>query len=102
MNLRYLLNNSRAHARTIGELAESLRVSRREIEKAAQDARLEGVPIVSASEGLWLGNDEEALAWCEKQRNRAIHLMESAQGVQRGVEARRAIRAGQTSWLDAA
>jgi predicted DNA-binding transcriptional regulator YafY len=95
MNLRYLLNNSRDHARTIGELSESLKVSRREVEQAVQDARLDGVPIVSASEGLWIGTDEEALAWCEKQRSRAIHLMESAQGVQRGVEARRAIRAGQ-------
>lgn len=97
-DIRYLLNNSRAHARTIGELAEALRVSRREIEAAIQAARLDGVPIVSGSEGVWIGTDEEALAWAERQHSRANHLHESAQGVERGVEARRAIGQGVMPW----
>ena len=61
-DLRYLLNNSRAHARTIGELAEALRVSRREIEAAVQAARIDGVPIVSGSEGLWISDSPEEVA----------------------------------------
>ena len=92
MPLRLLahLGNSEATARTLSELAEVLSQPRRAIETAVQDARLRGVPIISSSKGLWLGTDAEALAWCERQRSRAIHLMESAQGVQRGVERRAA------------
>ena len=101
MNLRAYLANNEAFALTLSEIAEAANVSRREVEQAVQDARLAGMPVVSSSRGIWLGNDAEALAWCERQRSRAIHLMESAQGVQRGVEARRA-NAEQTSWLDAA
>lgn len=99
-DIRYLLNVGRDHARTIGEMAETLNVPRRVIEESIQAARLDGVPIVSGSEGLWLGTDAEALAWCERQRSRAIHLMESAQGVQRGVERRAASQA--TLWGEAA
>ena len=61
-DLRYLLNNSRTHARTIGSLSESLKVSRREIEAAVQAARLNGVPIVSGSEGLWISDSPEEVA----------------------------------------
>lgn len=92
MPLRLLadLGNSEATAKTLGQIAESANVSRREVEQAVQDARLSGMPVVSSSKGLWLGTDAEALAWCERQRSRAIRLMESAQGVQRGVERRAA------------
>ena len=82
------LGNSEAAARTIGDIAESARVSRREVEASIQQARLDGYPVVSSAHGVWLGTDQEALAWCERQRSRAIHLMQSAQGVQRGVERR--------------
>lgn len=98
MPLRLLahLGNSEATAKTLGQIAESANVSRREVEQAVQDARLSGMPVVSSSKGLWLGTDAEALAWCERQRSRAIHLMESAQGVQRGVERRGASQ--ETLW----
>lgn len=89
-DIRYLLNVGRDHARTIGELAETLNVPRRSVEESIQSARLDGVPIISGSEGVWLGTDEEALAWCERQRSRAIHLMETAQAVQRAAEDHRA------------
>ena len=75
---------------TYSELAERMGITRREAEAAVQDARLHGEPIVSGPRGLWLGCDAEALAWCERQRSRAVKLMESAQGVQRGVERRTA------------
>lgn len=76
---------------TYSELAERMGITRREAEAAVQDARLHEEPIVSGPRGLWLASsDSEALAWCERQRSRAIHLMESAQGVQRGVERRTA------------
>lgn len=84
------------HPTTYSELAERMGVTHREAMTAVQEARVAGEPIVAGSRGLWLGTDEEALAWCERQRSRGITLMESAQGVQRGVEARRATRAGQT------
>lgn len=84
----------RDNAVTIGALAEANGITRREVEAFIQQARLDGSPIVSGSDGVWLGTDQEALAWCERQRSRAVHLMESAQGVQRGVEARRARQEG--------
>jgi len=79
---------------TLSALAEMNGCSRREVEAFIQQARLNGTPICTGPEGAWIGTDEEALAWCERQRSRAIHLIESAQGVQRGVEARRATQEG--------
>lgn len=102
MNVRRHLNIGQDGAIKYPELAERMGVSEREAQDAVQHARLQGEPIVSGNPGLWIAtSDAEALAWCERQRSRAIHLMESAQGVQRGVEARRAT-VEQTSWLDAA
>ena len=61
-DIRYLLNVGRDHARTIGSLSESLNVSRREIEAAVQAARLDGIPVVSGSEGLWISDSPEEVA----------------------------------------
>ena len=94
------LNRSADAAITLSELAERMGVSRREAEAAVQEARLAGEPIVSGPRGLWIGTDEEALAWCERARARAIHQLETVKGVQAGVEARRARQ--ETLWGEAA
>ena len=101
-DLRYLLNNSRTHARTIGELAESLRVSRREIEASVQAARLDGVPIVSGSEGLWIASTpQEALEAAQALRRRAITQLVTARALRAAGKRMAAIRQ-QTLWEEAA
>ena len=72
-DVRYLLNVGRDNARTIGELAETLNVPRRVIEESIQAARLDRVPIVSGSEGVWLTNDpDELLRAAESLRKRLV------------------------------
>lgn len=82
MNIRYLLNIGRDHARTIGELAEALNLPRRSIEEAVQAARLEGVPIVSGSEGLWIASSShEARSAALALRRRAITQLVTARAL---------------------
>lgn len=80
-------------------LAERMGVTEREAMQAVQDARLASEPILSGARGLWLASSpQEAREWAQRQRSRAIHLMESAQGVERWADA----QAGeQTTWLAA-
>ena len=92
-DMRYLLNNSRAHARTIGELAEALNLPRREIEAAVQAARLDGVPIVSGSEGLWIASTPlEALEAAQALRRRAITQLVTARALRAAGKRMAAIR----------
>ena len=92
-DLRYLLNNSRTHARTIGSLSESLKVSRREIEAAVQAARLNGVPIVSGSEGLWIASTaQEALEAAQALRRRAITQLVTARALRAAGKRMAAVR----------
>lgn len=98
ISLTSMLNNSRTHARTIGELAEALRVSRREIEAAVQHARLDGVPIVSGSEGLWIASDaQEALEAAQALRKRAITQLVTARALRAAGKRMAAVRQ-QTLW----
>ncbi len=68
-------------------LAERLGVTEREAQEAVQESRKAGIPIVAGARGLWLASTpQEAREWAQRQRSRAIHLMESAQGVERWAE----------------
>ena len=101
-DVRYLLNNSRAHARTIGELAETLNVPRREIEQSVQAARLDGIPVVSGSEGLWIASTpQEALEAAQALRRRAITQLVTARALRAAGKRMAAIRQ-QTLWEEAA
>ena len=51
----------RDRARTIGDLAESLGVSRRVVEKGVESLRASGTPICSGSDGIWLTTSEAEL-----------------------------------------
>ena len=80
-------------------LAERMGVTEREAMQAVQDARLASEPILSGARGLWLASSpQEAREWAQRQRSRAIHLMESAQGVERWADAQ---EGEQTTWLAA-
>ena len=72
-------------------LAERMGVTEREAQEAVQEARLAHVPILSGARGLWLASSpQEAREWAQRQRSRAVHLMESAQGVERWADEREA------------
>lgn len=73
VNVRYHLLIGRGYARTIGELSESLDLPRRVIEEAVQQARLNGVPVISGSEGLWIAqNGQEALSMADRLQRRLV------------------------------
>ena len=81
-DIRYLLNVGKDHARTYGELAETLNVPRRVIEESVQQARLDGVPIVSGSEGVWIASSpQEALEAAQALRRRAITQLVTARAL---------------------
>jgi len=87
VNLRYHLLIGRGYARTIGELAESLSLPRRVIEEAVQQSRLDGIPIVSGSEGLWIAaSATEAREASEALRRRAITQLLTARALRRSAE----------------
>lgn len=70
VNLRY----GRDKARTIGEIAEDMGISRRTVEKAVEQMRLEGAPVISGSEGIWLTDSAEELRDAYRRlRARYIH-----------------------------
>ena len=101
-DVRYLLNVGRDNAWTIGDLAEAHQISRREVEQSIQDARLDGVPIVSGSEGLWIASTaQEALAAAQALRRRAITQLVTARALRAAGKRMAAIRQP-TLWEEAA
>ena len=84
MNVRAHLNVGRDSARTLSELADALRLSRRQVEQAIHEARMAGVPICTGSEGAWIAQDgQEARSMADRLRRRAIHQMETASALER-------------------
>lgn len=55
--LYHRLGLGRDNAFPIGWFAEHLHLSRREVEQAIQQLRLDGKPIASGPDGVWLTND---------------------------------------------
>lgn len=59
--------------RTIGEVTSALQISRREVEASIQELRLRGEPVMSGSDGIWLGvNSKEVQAGAEALRRRIV------------------------------
>jgi biotin operon repressor len=56
------LGAGRDNAEPIGALAERLKLTRRQVEQAVQVLRVDGIPVASGSEGIWLTNDPVELA----------------------------------------
>lgn len=60
--------------RTIGDIAEDMHVSRRAVEKAVEQLRLDGAPIITGSAGVWLTTSPDELrAAYRSLRRRYIH-----------------------------
>ena len=68
------------------ELASKSGYSVRDVELLIHAARLEGVPIVSNSDGYWLGTAAEAKSCADRLRARAIHQMETASALSKTAE----------------
>lgn len=81
------LNVGADAAITLSELAEMTGQSRRAIEAAIHDARLQGVPICTDHRGAWLATTpQEAREQAQRLRTRAIHQIETAQALERAAK----------------
>jgi biotin operon repressor len=56
------LGSGRDNAEPIGALAERLKLTRRQVEQAVQALRVDGVPVASGAEGIWLGDSADMAA----------------------------------------
>jgi biotin operon repressor len=73
---------------TIGSLAESMNAPRRAIEKAVEQLRGSGAPVVTGSAGVWLSSDPaEILGAYRALRRRAIGQLVGARPLLRTAEA---------------
>lgn len=81
---------------TIGTLQEQMGVSRRMVEKAIEQLRLEGVPVCSGSAGVWLSTSApELYAHAAFLHARAARIHEGANALE--ATARRHERVQQTT-----
>ena len=85
---------------TIAELAQWLRVPRRDIEKAIQEARLAGVPLVTDADGVRLAKDAAEAADCAARlRSRAISQLLTSRALRKTARRMREAEAQQpTLW----
>ena len=92
----------RDSAITYGELAERLNVPRRTVEKAIQQMRLAGVPVITGNDGVWLAETAlEAQQAAQALRRRAITQLVTARALRAAGKRMAAIRQ-QTLWEEAA
>lgn len=94
--IRTRLMWGRDRARTIGSLQEQLRCTRRTVERAIEQSRLEGFPVCTGPEGVWLTTDAAELrAHADRLRQRAITQLLGARALR--ATARRHERVQQTT-----
>jgi hypothetical protein len=101
--IKVRLGYGRDRARTIGFLQEQLGVSRRIVEKAIEQLRLEGCPVCTGSAGAWLTTDAAELrAHAGALRSRAARIFRGADALE--ATAARHERAQQTTlpWQEVA
>jgi biotin operon repressor len=91
------LGRGRDKAVPIGELAESLHLSRREVEQAVQTLRLAGIAVASGSDGVWLGDAQDMAATAQILRGRLISQYQTLRAVRATTARLRAAQYQQTS-----
>jgi len=88
MNVLRYVGSSSDTARTLSQIAELAGVSRREVEQAVQQARMDGVPLITSERGVWRAQmPQEARQMAERLRSRAITQMETAAALDRAADA---------------
>jgi biotin operon repressor len=76
LNERVLLILASGRWARLNELATTLRVSRREIEAAVEELRLDGQPIIAGLRGVCLTRDPDHLeAYLRQRRERARAIL---------------------------
>ena len=82
------LRVGRGNAVTIDAIAEAAGVPRREVERAVQDARLAGFPVISGDRGLWVASSlQELVDQRERLRARARTQLVTARGIDKAIAA---------------
>lgn len=93
----------RDHADSISAIAEALQTSRRSVELAVRALRLDGKPIASAGDGVWLTTDPaELIATFESLRGRVRSQMVTAWAVRQTARRMRAAATYQETLFPAA
>jgi biotin operon repressor len=78
------LGNSADSARPLGEIAESLGVSLRSVQKASEQAKAAGIPIVTAEGGVYAAvTASDALIAYRQARSRALTQLRGASAIKR-------------------
>jgi biotin operon repressor len=91
------LPRGRDNAVSMSEMAEKLSLGRRQVELAIQALRLDGIPVASGSDGVWIGDVNDMAATAHILRGRLISQYRTLRAV-RGTTARlRAAQYQQTS-----
>ena len=79
-----LLPYGAERAVSLRRLADMAGLSTREVRRAIQKERLNGVPICEAGAGYFIaGNDEERRRWVISMRGRARQILKAARAVER-------------------
>lgn len=82
------LRVGRGNAVTIEAIAEAAGVPRRDVERAVQEARLAGYPIISGDRGLWVASSlQELVDQRERLRARARNQLVTARGLDKAIQA---------------
>lgn len=79
------LPSGSARAVSLRRLAEMTGLSTREVRRAIQRERLQGIPICEAGAGYFLaGTADERCRWVRSMRGRARQILKAARAVEKG------------------
>jgi hypothetical protein len=101
MSLIHSLPRGKDRARPIGELAESLRLQRRRVERDLESIVLSGIPVVACESGVYVTDSpSEAREYAAALKGRIKHIADRAAALERWADAQD--NSGQLSWTEAA
>lgn len=84
------LRHGRRNAKTLAQLCSATGIASREAQLLIEEARRDGVPVLSCSDGYFLASSpDEARLWEDAQRRRIKSMVLTLKGVRkwrRGVE----------------
>ena len=87
MSLLHFVPRGRDKAKSIGEIAESARISRRKAEKTLESLVLSGIPIVACEAGVYVATSAaEARAYADSLRGRISAVQGRISALERWAE----------------
>lgn len=97
-----VLGRGADHARSIGAIAEELGWTRRQVEQAIQQLRLDGQAVASGALGIWLGDASDLEATFRYLRGRIVSQSVTAWAVRQTMRRMRAAQVHQEQLWPAA